>query len=83
MKNDSEIQPEMAASGLELQLRKQRRTVDFDTFDIHMQQLLSMLEEGQIKVSPAYQRKFRWDTKRSSQLIESILLGIPESFHGD
>ena len=65
------------ASSLELQLRSQRRTVDFDTFDIHMQQLISMVKSGQIKISPAYQRKFRWDTKRCSQLIESILLGIP------
>lgn len=77
MKNATANQPEPGTSSLELQLRTQRRTVDFDTFDIHMQQLLSMLDSGQIKVSPAYQRKFRWDTKRSSQLIESILLGIP------
>lgn len=64
-------------NGLELQLRTQRRTVDFDTFDIHMQQLVTMVQTKQIKVSPAYQRKFRWDNKRCSQFIESILLGIP------
>jgi hypothetical protein len=51
--------------------------VDFDTFDIHMQQLISMLKEGQIRISPAYQRKFRWSEKRCSQFIESIMLGIP------
>jgi hypothetical protein len=70
-------QPEPATNGLELQLRTQRRTVDFDTFDIHMQQLLSMVKTRQIKVSPAYQRKFRWNDKGCSQFIESILLGIP------
>lgn len=64
-------------AGLDLQLKDQRRTVDFDTFDIHLQQLLSMLKEGQIWVSPAYQRKFRWGAERCSQLIESVLLGIP------
>jgi len=62
---------------LDLQLNEQRRTVDFDTFDIHLQQLLAMLGEGQIWVAPTYQRKFRWDPKRCSQLIESVLLGIP------
>lgn len=51
--------------------------MDFDTFDIHMQQLLSMVKTGQIKISPVYQRKFRWDAKRCSQLIESVMLGIP------
>jgi hypothetical protein len=62
---------------LELQLKSLRRTVDFDTFDIHMQQLLSMLKSKQIKVSPKYQRKFRWTDDRCSQFIESLMLGIP------
>ena len=62
---------------LEVQLKEQRRTVDFDTYDIHVQQLISMVKTGQIKISPAYQRKFRWKEKQSSQFIESILLGIP------
>lgn len=62
---------------IEVQLKEQRRTVDFDTFDIHMQQLVSMVKAKQIKVSPAYQRKFRWSDKQCSQFIESILLGIP------
>jgi Protein of unknown function DUF262 len=62
---------------LDQQLKEQRRTVDFDTFDIHLQQLLAMVDEGQIWVAPAYQRQFRWDPKRCSQLIESVLLGIP------
>src|SRR5581483_3830838 len=63
--------------GLDLQLKEQRRNVDFDTFDIHIQQLLTMVKEGNIWVAPAYQRLFRWDEKRCSQLVESILLGIP------
>lgn len=62
---------------LEEQLKTQRRSVDFDTFDIHMQQLLAMLKSKQIKVSPAYQRKFRWAPDRCSQFIESLMLGIP------
>jgi hypothetical protein len=62
---------------LDLQLKQQRRTVDFDTFDIQLQELMRMLEDGEIWIAPAYQRKFRWDDPRCSQLIESILLGIP------
>jgi hypothetical protein len=62
---------------LDLQLKEQRRTVDFDTFDIQLQQLITMLGDGQVWVAPAYQRQFRWNDKRCSQLIESILLGIP------
>jgi hypothetical protein len=62
---------------LEQQLAAQRRTVDFDTFDIQVQQLLLNLAKGQIHVAPAYQRQFRWDDARCSQLIESLALGIP------
>jgi hypothetical protein len=69
--------PQKAPLALELQLKTQRRTVDFDTFDIHMQQLMDMLTKKQIKMSPAYQRRFRWTAKKSSQFIESIMLGIP------
>ncbi len=36
-----------------------------------------MLEGNEVWVAPIYQRKFRWDPKRCSQLIESVLLGIP------
>jgi hypothetical protein len=59
------------------QLQSLRRKVDFDTFDVLLQQLLLMVSQGQIEVAPAYQRQFRWDGVRCSQLIESILLGIP------
>ena len=59
------------------QLAKQRRTVDFDTFDIQMQQLIGMLEQGQIQIAPAYQRQLRWDVVRCSELVESLMLGIP------
>lgn len=36
-----------------------------------------MFESGEIEVPPEYQRQFIWDEARESQLIESVLLGIP------
>jgi uncharacterized protein with ParB-like and HNH nuclease domain len=36
-----------------------------------------MLKSGVIDIAPVYQRQFRWDDHRCSQLIESIFLGIP------
>jgi hypothetical protein len=65
------------AASLAEQLQQQRRAVDFDTFDILVQQLLSMLQSGAIDIAPVYQRQFRWDDTRCSQLVESFLLGIP------
>lgn len=62
---------------LNQQLTTQRRTVDFDTFDIQVQELLRMLQDSEISIAPVYQRQFRWDTERCSELIESLMLGIP------
>ena len=59
------------------QLQDQRRTVDFDTYDITVQQLIAMVESKSINVAPVYQRKFRWDERRRSELIESVFLGVP------
>ena len=69
--------PMPASDQLAQQLGTQRRMVDFDTFDIQLQELLRMLESSQISIAPAYQRQFRWDSERCSQLIESLMLGIP------
>jgi AcrR family transcriptional regulator len=59
------------------ELDKQRRQVDFDTYDVTVDELLRRVEKGRIDVAPAYQRKFRWDKPRQSALVESIFLGIP------
>jgi uncharacterized protein DUF262 len=59
------------------QLDAQRRSVDFDTFDISVEQLISMVKKKTIEIAPVYQRQFRWDSIRCSQLVESLFLGIP------
>ena len=59
------------------QLDKQRRKVDFDTFDISVKELVSMAETEIIDVAPEYQRQFRWPAKNQSKFIESVFLGIP------
>lgn len=50
--------------------------VDTKNFSIHL--IHEMLTKYQtIDLSPDFQRNFVWNTGRKSQLIESILLGIP------
>ena len=68
---------EMKTEALIAQLDQQRRKVDFDTYDILIQQLITMVESGSIDVSPAYQRQFRWNNTKRSRLVESVFLGIP------
>lgn len=59
------------------QLADERRLVDFDTYDISVQEIISMVNQDQIDIAPTYQRRFRWDVPRQSQFVESIFLGIP------
>jgi uncharacterized protein with ParB-like and HNH nuclease domain len=67
----------MDASKIQEQIDKNRRSVAFDSYDITIRQLFDMIQEKMIDVSPEYQRHFIWDNIRQSQLIESLLLGIP------
>ena len=59
------------------QIDNNRKTVAFDSYDIAIRQLYDMATEKMIDIAPDYQRHFVWDSTRQSQLIESILLGIP------
>lgn len=67
----------MGLSNAMSEIRDERRNVGFDSYDITVKQLVDMVGEKQIHISPDYQRKFVWDEVRQSQLIESIFLGIP------
>ncbi|EJL93512.1 hypothetical protein PMI16_00562 [Herbaspirillum sp. CF444] len=62
---------------LQAQLDLERRMVSFDSYDMTVRQIFEMFVEDAIFVPPEYQRQFVWDPARSSQLIESIFLGIP------
>lgn len=59
------------------QLHEQRRKVDFDSYDITVDELVRRVSSARIEIAPSYQRQFRWDEERQSRLIESLLLGIP------
>jgi hypothetical protein len=59
------------------QLQEQRRKVDFDSYDITVDELVRRVASGRIEIAPAYQRQFRWNDERQSRLIESLFLGIP------
>ena len=62
---------------LQTQLDEQRRAVDTDFFDITLRELVRMVEEDELIISPEYQRQFRWFERTQSALIESFLLGLP------
>jgi uncharacterized protein DUF262 len=57
----------------EAQLRIVRTTMDFSLHNLRQ----SLRDSSYINLSPPYQRRHRWDIKKQSQLIESLLLNIP------
>lgn len=59
------------------ELDQHRRAVDTDYFDLSLRELVRMVQEGEIRIAPAYQRQFRWSGETQSALIESFLLGLP------
>lgn len=59
------------------ELNDQKRKVDFNSYDMSVKELISMVNDNIIDIAPEYQRQFRWDDARQSALIESIFLGIP------
>jgi len=64
-------------ASLKLQLDRERRKVDVDQFDVTLREIVRMCASNELKRAPAYQRKFRWDERDESRLIESFLLGLP------
>lgn len=42
-----------------------------------LQQIMDLIENGDIELNPNFQRHFIWDKTRQSRLIESIFLGLP------
>lgn len=59
------------------ELNENKRKVDFDTFDITVKELTSMIADSLINIAPEYQRQFRWTQAGQSTFIESVFLGIP------
>lgn len=57
----------------EAQLRIVRSSMDLSLHNLRQ----SLRDSTYINLSPSYQRRHRWDTKKRSQLIESLLLNIP------
>ncbi len=48
-----------------------------DRLTMSFGEIMNMYKEREIEINPDFQRSFRWDKEKQTNLIESILLGIP------
>lgn len=61
----------------ELTIPKEKRNLRTQSYDKSVSDLVKMMKDGRIYLTPEYQRNYVWDNKKASLLIESILLNIP------
>lgn len=62
---------------LEEVISKKRNSLKTDRLDMSFGELINMYEDGDLFITPEYQRVFRWQPFQQTRFIESILLGIP------
>lgn len=68
---------EDAISALIEQVDLQLKSVHTQSLDISFNELADMVEEGELDISPDYQRLFQWSEGARSRFIESLLLEMP------
>lgn len=62
---------------LKNELEKESHEISTDSYPMSIGEILSNYEAGEINLSPAFQRLYRWKNDQKSKFIESIFLGIP------
>ena len=55
----------------------EQRNLRTQAYDKSISDIINMLNNGDIILDPDYQRKYIWDNKTASVLVESILLNVP------
>ena len=64
-------------SSLQEQIDTMSKSIKTDSYPMSIGELAALYKDGDLDISPVYQRMFRWDMEQQSALIESSLLQIP------
>lgn len=59
------------------ELIEKRSSIYSYNVNMSVGELISMYDDGEINLEPAFQRLFRWSEEQESNFIESVLLGYP------
>lgn len=62
---------------LQIEIENVRKEIKTDNFSMAIRELVQVYRDGDLELSPAYQRLFRWSDETKTKFIESILMGIP------
>lgn len=70
---DDKISEETEINEIPQEIRK----INTQAYDKSVSDIVRMIDDGDINLNPEYQRNYIWDNKKSSLLIESIILNVP------
>lgn len=59
------------------EVNEKRREIRTDGYAMSVSEWVSLYENDEVDIHPEFQRFYRWDDSQKTNLIESILLGIP------
>ena len=62
---------------LSAEIEARRREIRTDGYAMSIGEWVSLYEKGELDIHPEFQRFYRWSDTQKTNLIESILLGIP------
>lgn len=62
---------------LSSEIEEKIKEIKTDGYPMSIGELINLYKDGDLTVFPEYQRYFRWSISQKSDLIESLLLGIP------
>ena len=62
---------------LKTEIEAKRKEIRTDAYPLSVGEWISLYESDEIDIHPEFQRFFRWTEEQKTNLIESILLGIP------
>ncbi|MEC0109504.1 DUF262 domain-containing protein [Paenibacillus taichungensis] len=62
---------------LEKEIEASINEIKTDSYSMSIGEVANLYKEGDLEIFPEYQRYFRWGINQKSDLIESIILGIP------
>ena len=62
---------------LESELSQARTNLATERLDMSFGEIMNIYQDGDILISPEFQRLYRWSDYQKTRFIESILLGIP------
>lgn len=62
---------------LATEIDQRRREIRTDGYAMSIGEWISLYEKGELDIHPEFQRFYRWSNTQKTNLIESILLGIP------